>query len=128
MTKKLLTLLTFVSLMFVGCKEAAKTTEATAEKATTDTSVAPSQTNIVYINSDSLVRGYSLFIDLKKKFDEKAAKIQGELETKSRSLERKVGDYQNKVQKGLITRAQAAEMEQSLAGEQQTVLQYRDKV
>lgn len=130
MTKKLLTLLAFVSLMFVGCNNAAKTTDAavtTEATATGEATVAPSQTNIVYINSDSLVRGYTLFIDLKKKFDEKATKVQSELETKSRSLERKVGDFQNKIQKGLITRAQAAELEQTLTAEQQTVLQYRDK-
>lgn len=134
MTKKLLTLLAFVSLTLVGCNNSTETTvanadtkETAASTSTTEAIVAPSQTNIVYINSDSLVRGYTLFIDLKKKFDEKAAKIQTELETKSRSFERKAADFQNKVQKGLVTRAQAAELEQSLTTEQQTVIQYRDK-
>jgi outer membrane protein len=37
-------------------------------------------------------------------------------------------DYQNKVQKGLVTRREAAELEQQLMGEQQSLLQLRDQL
>ncbi|MFI3320985.1 MAG: OmpH family outer membrane protein [Rikenellaceae bacterium] len=129
MNKNFLALVAFASLVVVGCDNAQQTPSAEpAPSASTSDVTAPHNNNIVYIDTDSLVRGYQHFKDLKSKFDTKAATVQKELETKTRSLERKVADYQNKIQKGLVTRAQAAELEQSLNTEQQQVLQYRDQV
>ncbi|MCK7539382.1 MAG: hypothetical protein MZV63_54975 [Marinilabiliales bacterium] len=51
--------------------------------------------------------------------EEKTKNSEAELTAKSQAFDRDVRDYQNKAQKGLITRATAAEMEQTLAQQQQ---------
>ena len=127
MSKTLFTALVISTTLLVGCQTGANTAETTPLIPLTEASKIVKGNGIVYINTDSLVRNYDLFVDLKSKFDVKAEKVQKELERKTKSLERKVADFQNKIEKGLVTRAQAAEMEQRLTVEQQNVLQYRDK-
>ena len=83
--------------------------------------------NIVYINTDTLINGYNLYKDLSAKYEEHATKVEKELETRTRAWERKVTDLQEKASKGLITRSQGEEMQNNLAKEQQSLLEYRDK-
>ncbi|MFI3314994.1 MAG: OmpH family outer membrane protein [Rikenellaceae bacterium] len=131
MTKNLLSALVIASAIFVGCDQAASTSNETTATSTSTSSAENTDRasgNIVYINTDSLVRGYDYFIDLKAAFDQKAATVEKELDTKSRSLERKITDYQTKISKGLVTQSQAMELERKLTTEQQEVIQYRDKV
>lgn len=83
---------------------------------------------IVYVQIDSLMRGYGMAIDLQAAFASKSDKAQNELTAKGRSLEREMRDYQEKVQKGLITRFQAQDIETGLQKKQQSVLEYRDRM
>ncbi len=128
MTKTLLAALAVSSTLFVGCQPSTTAIDASVLTPATPVVEMKKSGGIVYINSDSLVSSYNHYKDLKSKFDVKAAKVQKQLENKTRSLERKVADFQNKIEKGLVTRATAAEMEQKLTVEQQSVLKYRDKV
>ncbi len=63
--------------------------------------------SIVYIQIDSLMSQYDMFNDLKTELESKAQVIQDDLTKKGRAFERDVNDFKEKVQKGLITRAQA---------------------
>lgn len=83
---------------------------------------------IVYVQIDSLMRGYGMAIDLQAAFAAKSEKAQNELTAKGRSLEREMRDYQEKAQKGLITRFQAQDIETGLQKKQQSVLEYRDRM
>ena len=83
---------------------------------------------IAYVNIDSLVAHYDLAIDLNAQYTEKAQKIDAELTSKGRSLENAIASYQEKVQKVLITRADATKEEERLTKQQQDLLSYRDKV
>lgn len=83
---------------------------------------------IVYVQIDSLMRGYGMAIDLQAAFATKSEKAQNELTSKGRSLEREMRDYQEKAQKGLITRFQAQDIETGLQKKQQSVLEYRDRM
>ncbi|MCC8061671.1 MAG: OmpH family outer membrane protein, partial [Rikenellaceae bacterium] len=83
---------------------------------------------IVYVQIDSLIRGYGMAIDLQAAFASKSDKAQNELTAKGRSLEREMRDYQEKAQKGLITRFQAQDIETGLQKKQQSVLEYRDRM
>lgn len=83
---------------------------------------------IVYVQIDSLMRGYGMAIDLQAAFASKSDKAQNELTAKGRSLEREMRDYQEKAQKGLITRFQAQDIETGLQKKQQSVLEYRDRM
>lgn len=83
---------------------------------------------IVYIKIDSLLSNYAYFQDMQDEFQDKQSEMEAELNLRSRQYETSAMDYQNKVQKGLITRREAAEMEQQLLQEQQSLLQYRDNL
>ncbi len=83
---------------------------------------------IVYINIDSLLSNYAYFHEMQSDFADKQAEAEAELNQRSRQYESSALDYQNKVQKGLVTRREAAEMEQQLMAAQQELLQYRDQL
>jgi outer membrane protein len=68
-----------------------------------------------------------MYADLKSKYTSKQQQFEAEMSNKSKNYQSGVLDYQNKVQKGLITRSTAAEMEQQLTSEQQKLLQQRDQ-
>ncbi len=116
---------------FVACNSTS-TANNTATTATATTAIvtptASTSTTIpiAYINIDSLVSAYDLYSDLRSAYETKAAKVEKELTAKSRSFEKDVADFQNKVEKGLVTRAQAATMEQSLQKKQQDFVANRD--
>ena len=67
-------------------------------------------------------------IDLQAAFASKSEKAQNELTTKGRSLDSEVRSYQEKVQKGLVTRSEAQNIEAGLQQKQQSVMEYRDKM
>ncbi|MFC2112456.1 OmpH family outer membrane protein [Bacteroidota bacterium] len=88
--------------------------------------VAASGMTIVYINIDSLLNNYTYFADMQNEFADKQSEMEAELNLRSRQYEASAIDAQNKVQKGLVTRREAAELEQQLMMEQQSLLQLRD--
>jgi outer membrane protein len=89
-----------------------------SQSSTTVNGVSASSGSIVYIQMDSLVNHYDMFNDLKSELESKAQVIQDDLAKKARAFDRDVKDFQEKVQKGLITRAQAEEQQQRLATRQ----------
>lgn len=82
---------------------------------------------IVYVDFDTLLNNYDMFFDLQKQFLEKQQKLENDLNSSSRTYERQVADFQDKVQKGLVTRSQAQQMEMELMQVQQELIQQRDQ-
>jgi len=83
---------------------------------------------IVYVELDSVIANFNMADDLTTSLQDKQKNSEAELASKSQAFDRDVRDYQNKAQKGLITRATAAEMEQTLAQQQQSLLTLRDEM
>ncbi len=83
---------------------------------------------IAFIELDSVIAHFDMATDKTAELEEKTKNSEAELTAKSQSFDRDVRDYQNKAQKGLITRATAAEMEQTLAQQQQQLLALRDEM
>jgi len=81
---------------------------------------------IAYINQDSLLRNYDFFLDVQQTLSAKQQKLESNLGTRQNEFQRKAVDFQQKVEKQLITRRQAEEMQQQLAGEEQSLLKLRD--
>lgn len=81
-------------------------------------SVAPQAGSIVYIQLDSIVAKYDMYNDLKSKLEEKVQKIQNDLQSKARAFDRDVKDFQNKIQKGLMTQSEAEEKNRVLGNRQ----------
>lgn len=86
------------------------------------------RTSIAYVELDSVIAHFDMATDKATELEGKTRSSEAELASKSQSFDRDVRDYQNKVQKGLITRATAAEMEQTLQQQQQTLLTRRDEM
>jgi len=80
--------------------------------------------DIVFIQIDSLINQYDMFNDLRSEFESKAQTIQSDLNKRSRTFENDVKDFQQKVQKGLITRSQAEAQQQTLAQREQELQGY----
>jgi outer membrane protein len=83
---------------------------------------------IVYVNIDTLLNNYEYFKDMQNDLADKQSELEAELNNRSQQYESSAMDFQNKVQKGLVTRREAAELEQQLLQEQQNLLQLRDQL
>ena len=83
---------------------------------------------IAYVNIDTVVFRFNMYSDRREELLAKQKKAETELNLKGSQYEKGVKDYQDKVNKGLVTRATAAEMEQSLYQQQQELVSLRDKL
>ena len=105
-------------LHFSGTKKSVKSdpvTESTAR-------------GIAFINIDSVIFKFDMFNDKRQDLLSKQKNAEAELNSKGTQYEKGARDYQEKVQKGLVTRATAAEMEQALMQQQQELVSLRDKL
>ena len=106
---------------FSGNKKADKSTPA-GPGANTNAS------GIAYVNIDTVVFKFNMYSDRREELLGKQKKAEAELNSKGTQYEKGVKDYQDKVNKGLVTRATAAEIEQSLYQQQQELVTLRDKL
>jgi len=83
---------------------------------------------IVYVNIDTLLNNYDYFTDLQAQFSDRQAELEAQMNARTREYETNALDAQNKVQKGLVTRREAAELEQQLMLEQQNLYALRDEL
>jgi outer membrane protein len=90
--------------------------------------VAPVGEGVVFVNIDSLVRGYDLYFDLQKEFETKAKQKDADFTAKMKKFESDARDFQEKVEKGLVTRSQAQQLQEGLAKREQDLLQLRQQL
>ncbi len=83
---------------------------------------------IAYVNIDSVIFKFDMFFDRRNELMAKQKSAEAELSSKGSQYEKGAKDYQDKVNKGLITRATAAQIEQSLVQQQQELVSLRDKL
>lgn len=81
-----------------------------------------------WVNMDTLLNNYDMYFDMRKELEESGRKLEAELNNKSRDFEKQATDFQDKVQKGLVTRSQAQQMQQDLAGKEQELYRLRDEL
>ncbi|MCU0363423.1 MAG: OmpH family outer membrane protein [Bacteroidales bacterium] len=81
---------------------------------------------IAYINIDSVIFKFEKFTDMRNELLNKQKSAEAELNSKGNQYQKGVRDFQDKVNKGLITRATAAQMEQALLQEQQDLLKLQN--
>ncbi len=91
-----------------------------------DFSPAFTSSRIAYVNFDTILLNYNMFIDLRDELAAKQRDSEAELTAEGQQFEREAADFQDKVQKGLITRSRAQEMQQQLMAEQERITQLRD--
>ena len=83
---------------------------------------------IAYVNIDTLIQHYDMFIDKNDELMQKKNESEAELQIQSKNFEKEVRDFQDKVQKGLITRTKAQMLQQELAQKEQQLYANRDNM
>jgi outer membrane protein len=83
---------------------------------------------IAYVNIDTVILNFDMANDRKNDLMAKQKNAETELNSKGVAYQKGVNDYQDKVNKGLITRSAAQQMEQALLQQQQELVNLRDKL
>lgn len=125
--KKILLAASVAALLAVGCKGTDKTANS-EETTTVGANGIAASADMVYFDLDSLVSKYDMYIDMRSTYEGKAQKAEAELSSKGRALERDAASYQDKASKGLITRSEGEKLVAKLQADEQTFMQYREKV
>ncbi len=74
---------------------------------------------IAYVEIDSIILNFDMYYDLRDDLMAKQEESENELNNRGRQYETGARDYEEKVRKGLVTRATAQQMEQELLQKQQ---------
>jgi outer membrane protein len=83
---------------------------------------------IAYVNIDTVIFNFDMANDRKNDLLAKKNSAEAELNSKGEAYQKGVNDYQDKVNKGLVTRSAAQQIEQALMQQQQEVVSLRDKL
>ena len=118
-----------MSMVAVSCSPKGETTtSSTSTTPATENSSVAAKADIAYVNMDSLYSKYQMAIDLGKEFEAKQKKAEGDLSSRSKGFEKEAMSFQDKVQKGLVTRAQAETMAADLQKKEASLYEYRDQM
>ena len=120
--KRIATLLSaalVAGLFFVGCNNAAPVA-ATATHADTTATAG----SIVFFNIDKVVENYDMANDLRSVVETKVSGIQSEIDRRGNKLQTDANDFQNKMDKGLLTTSVANAQYQKLQQQQNEYQQY----
>ena len=101
-----------VAALFVLHFTGNRNTESTASAE--DSRITAGSGDIVYINLDTLVNQYDMYNDLRTELESKVSAIENDLNKKGRALENDMKSFQEKYQKGLLTRSQMETMQNEL--------------
>lgn len=74
---------------------------------------------IAFVEMDSVLLNFDMYYDLRDKLMTKQQESETQLNSRGRQYESGARDYEEKVRKGLVTRATAQQMEQELLQQQQ---------
>ncbi|MFC2117278.1 OmpH family outer membrane protein [Bacteroidota bacterium] len=84
--------------------------------------------SIVFVNVDSLLANYLLYTELTNELIKERESMEAELSRKTAVFEKEVQNFQDKVEKVLITRANAKIVEAELTTKQQDLLVLKDSM
>ena len=120
--KRIVTLLSaalVAGLFFAGCNNA---TPVAATDTQADTTAAAG--SIVFFNIDKVVESYDMANDLRSVVETKVSGIQSEIDRRGNKLQKDANDFQNKMDKGLLTTSVANAQYQKLQEQQNEYQQY----
>ena len=70
--------------------------------------------DIVFVRLDTLMMQYDMYSDLQSSFEAKAQNVDNELNKKARKLESDIKNFENQINKGLLTRSAAEQQNNAL--------------
>ena len=111
-------------LLFTGKPQSAN---GQAKDASDSTDVTMATSGIVYVNLDRIIQEYDMASDLGAVVETKVKNIQDEVNRRGKQLENELIDFQNKINKGLITRSVAEIQGQDLQKKQADFNEYANQ-
>ncbi|MDR1199179.1 MAG: OmpH family outer membrane protein [Prevotellaceae bacterium] len=84
--------------------------------------------DMVFVRMDSIINSFDMYHDLRKIYEEDVTKADTDLRTKAESFRKEVADFQEKTDKGLITRSQAEQEQGRLLRRQQNLEEEQNRV
>ena len=88
------------------------------------TEAAASKGDIVYVDLDRILMEYDMANDLRSSVEAKVQKIQEEVQRRGKKLEKDIATWQEKLNKGLMTRSVAEAQQVKLQKQQEEFAQY----
>ena len=114
-TSLILSIISLVAVVVFGIlslTKGGKSADVQADGSAVETSA--SKGDIVYVNLDRILMEYDMANDLRSVVETKIQNIQAEVNRRAKKLENDVIDFQNKIDKGLLTRTNAEVQSQKL--------------
>lgn len=123
------TLLTIAVVgIFSSCNSKSGENQATSTKENPANTQLTSTFSAAWVNIDTLLNNYDMYFDMRKELEDSGRKLEAELNGKTRDFEKQAVDFQDKVQKQLVTRSQAQQMQTELQGKEQELYRLRDEL
>jgi len=82
----------------------------------------PSDISIAYFNMDSVMSGWDLYFSYQQELQQKQTEMEADFAGRTESFYQRVQDAQYKVEKGLVTRSEAEQLQQQLGVEEQNLM------
>lgn len=125
MRKLTLSALMICLVALVACNNNQNSTSTPIASETTAS--APTGVLVAWVNMDTILPHYNMYIDYQAEIEQQGKTLEAELTAKGRRFENEVKDFQDKVQKGLMTRSEAQQRETELGNKQQALLQAQNE-
>jgi len=92
----------------------------------TDTDAAemavPSDISIAYFNMDTVMSQWDLYFDYQQELQQKQTEMEADFAGRTETFYQSVQDAQYKIERGLVTRSEAQELQQRLGAEEQNLM------
>lgn len=114
-TSLILSIISLIAVVVFGVlflTDGSKKAEAQTEEEATE--AVASKGSIVYVDLDRILMEYDMANDLRSVVETKVQNIQAEINRRGKKLENEVKEFQNKIDKGLLTRSAAEVQGQKL--------------
>ena len=82
----------------------------------------PADMAIAYFNMDSVMANWDLYFEYQQELEKKQTEMEAEFAGKTETFYQSMQDAQYKVQRGLVTRSEAEQLQQNLAQEEQSLM------
>lgn len=126
--KKLVLIACAASAMLSACGEKSNTAAESSDNGTVENVQAVVSSQIAYIDLDSLLNNYDMYVEKNAELQAKAQKAETELSNKGRSLEKSFAEASEKIDKGLVTRSEAIKLQEDLQKQEQSFYEHRDQI
>lgn len=112
-------------VLFFTQKPATHSSAATDDELKTELS---SEFTAAWVDMDTVLNNYDMYFDYLAQLEQKSKELEAELNSKSKKFEKEALDFQDKVQKGLLTRSEAQQQQTVLANKEQELYRLRDEM